>query len=126
MSFVKGVGTDLVSIERIESLWLRFGYKFAQRILSAKELCLFETKACKVSFIAKRFAAKEAITKAIGTGIGEAISFHDISILNQASGQPFVEYSEKGSIVLHEKSLTVTHISISDEKAYALAFAVVS
>lgn len=125
MSQIKGIGTDMVSISRIERLWQTYGNKFAQRILSAKELALLEHKKEVVSFLAKRFAAKEAITKALGTGIGQ-VSFHDISVLNYPSGAPYVDYSPKTQAWLSSQQISTTHISLSDETDYALAFCVVS
>lgn len=126
MSPIRGIGTDLVSIERIEKLWTNYHLKFAQRILSTKELESFASKEDKVGFLAKRFAAKEAIAKALGTGIGKTISFHDMSILNHESGEPFVQFSVDVDAWFKRQTMSKVFISLSDEKAYALAFCIIS
>ena len=126
MSDIIGIGTDMVALARIDDLHKRFGEKFTKRILSAKELPKFNEHASPVAFLAKRFAAKEAVTKALGTGIGEMIGFHDITVLNRASGQPFVEYDARVKSFLEQLNVNSTHISLSDEKDYALAFVVVT
>lgn len=124
MSEIFGIGTDMVTIKRIEKLHAEFGQKFAKRILSVKELSHYEKHASPNLFLAKRFAAKEAITKALGTGIGQHIGFHDISVLNYQSGQPFVDFSPKGQQFIKDNKISAVHISLSDEGDYALAFAV--
>lgn len=119
---ISGIGTDIVSIKRISGLYKEFGDKFVQRILSNEEIKKFKAfkrKADAIGYLAKRFAGKEAVAKAFGTGIGK-LSFTDISILNDGVGKPYVVISRQSSVV--SKNI---HISLSDEKAgYAIAFAI--
>lgn len=110
---IKGIGCDLVKIERIKKASLN---NFIERILSEKEKkalsCISNDKR-KYEFLAGRFAAKEAFSKALGTGIGE-IGFKDIEVLNDENGKPYINF-------LNFK----THLSITHTEEYALAFVVI-
>jgi holo-[acyl-carrier protein] synthase len=113
-----GIGTDIVSYSRINSVYQKFGEKFIARILTANEQkkILKKTETEIISFLAKRFSAKEAISKSLGVGIGKNLSFLDIEITNDKRGKP--EAKVKGY-----ENLRI-HISISDEKQnYAISFA---
>jgi holo-[acyl-carrier protein] synthase len=120
-----GIGTDIVHIPRIESVLDRQGNSFICRILSETELKNTGTT-INAAFIAKRFAAKEAIAKALGTGIGNGVSFHDMSINHDEMGAPYVSLSGGAEKVMKEKRATQVLISISDEQEYAIAYAVLS
>lgn len=116
---IVGVGTDIVSISRIEKAYKKQGAKFIERILTAKEITICKQKQENeiVNFLAKRFAAKEAISKALGVGIGGVLSFQGICITNNHKGKP--EVNVKGF-----ENLNI-QISLSDEKEeYAIAFAI--
>lgn len=115
-----GVGTDIVRIDRIECLLLKFGDKFISRILAPSEIIKFESANSGAHFLAKRFAAKEAIAKALGTGIGSHIAFKDIIISNDFLGAPIVSVDKD---IIQGKNIL---LSIADEKDVAIAFAVVS
>lgn len=115
-----GIGTDIVHIDRIEDLVAKFGDKFISRILSNDEITRFNATGKKISFLAKRFAAKEAISKAFGTGIGNAIEFTDIVIMNNEAGCPIVTIDR--DIALGKKIF----LSIADESDVAVAFAIIS
>ena len=91
-----GIGTDVLQIERVEKTWQRFGRHFAKRLLLDEELRLFETAKRPVRFLAMRFAAKEAIVKALGTGFANGIWVRDIGMLPNPLGQPQVIYSARG------------------------------
>ncbi|XVN43013.1 MAG: holo-ACP synthase [Candidatus Rickettsia vulgarisii] len=121
-----GVGTDIVQIPRIERLLNLYQQRFIERILSQSEIQKLTSlnKELYGNFLAKRFAAKEAISKALGSGIGRDLSFKDISILNDELGKPFVEVSLDKS---HErfKQLQV-HLSISDDYPMAVAFVIIT
>lgn len=107
-----GIGTDIVEIARIEKFDAE---KFAAKILNANEItALTKLTATK---LAKRFAGKEAVAKALGTGIGAELAFHDIEISNDAAGKPLAK-------ILTRPELKV-HLSLSDEKNYAVAFAII-
>lgn len=113
---ILGIGTDICEISRIKP-----GQGFADRILCAKELEIFAKKKNKQAYLAKRFAAKEAISKAFGCGIGAKLSFKDICILNNENGKPIVEILKIDKL----PEFTNIHLSIADEKNYAIAYAVV-
>ncbi|MBS0286136.1 MAG: holo-ACP synthase [Proteobacteria bacterium] len=122
---ILGIGTDLVALARIETLLARFGDKFIARILAPDEKVHYEQSANSVSYFAKRFAAKEAVAKAFGTGIGANLAFNEISITNLESGQPVVSFLGKSKGYVETLNIQQIHISLSDEKLYALAFVVI-
>jgi holo-[acyl-carrier protein] synthase len=106
-----GVGTDIIEIKRIEELLASAGEKFIERVFNPEE------RGEGAAHYAKRFAAKEAISKAMGTGIGASLSFKDIVIGRAESGQPLAKIRGRDDLKIH--------LSFSDEKLYAVAFAVV-
>ena len=89
MNWIFGIGTDIVDISRIKKIFNR-NNKFKKRIFSAEEIKYCETKSNKISSYSKRFAAKEAFVKALGTGISQGISFNEISVKNNKYGAPFI------------------------------------
>lgn len=119
-----GIGTDMVEIARIAALYERYGDRFVKRILSSSEQVIFHQQHQSVAFLAKRFAGKEAVAKALGTGIGAQVPFTEISITNEQNGKPFVTLEGSAKTLLSEFNLHEILISLSDEKSYALAFAV--
>lgn len=119
-----GIGTDIVEIARIASLYERFGDRFAKRILSEAEFELFVRQHYSMSFLAKRFAGKEAVAKALGTGIGAQVAFTEISITNQPNGRPIVELLGKAHNLYADLNINTLSISLSDERLYALAFSI--
>ncbi|MEE4245387.1 MAG: holo-ACP synthase [Kangiellaceae bacterium] len=121
---IVGVGTDIVEIQRIRSSFDKFGDKFADRILSDAEKATKTYQVQPVHYLAKRFAAKEAIMKALGTGLARGVRFDDFSILNNADGKPYVEIEGEGKALLERLGINHIHISISDEKNQAIAFVV--
>ena len=122
---VIAIGTDIVEIARIAEVVERQGERFIDRILTASEKTLYN-QGKSVSFIAKRFAAKEAVAKALGTGIGRGVSFQDIVISNNAKGAPLVELSNGAADVMRELGGARMLLSLSDERHYALAYAVLT
>jgi len=119
-----GVGTDIVEITRIQKLYEQYGDRFVQRILSSAEQELFALHHYSSAFLAKRFAGKEAVAKALGTGIGESLAFTEISIINESNGKPIVVLEGKAKNRLKELLISELSISLSDEKHYALAFVI--
>lgn len=117
-----GIGTDIVEIERIRQSLERLGERFAKRILTASEMAIFQelNEARAVSFLAKRFAAKEAAVKALGTGIGNGVSFQHFTVSNLPSGQP--QLSVDAQVTAEISGELVWHLSLSDEQTFALAF----
>jgi len=118
------IGTDIVEIQRIADALERQGDKFVQRILTDSELADYRARGQSAAFLAKRFAAKEAISKALGTGIGQGVSFQDMAISNNAAGAPQVTLHGAAAEVLKSLGGTQALLSLSDEKQYALAYAV--
>jgi holo-[acyl-carrier protein] synthase len=121
---IYGVGTDIVNINRIQKIILKNREGFIKRVLTDHEQALFANKADSAAFCAKRFAAKEAFSKALGTGIGRVVSFQDLTVRNNDNGKPHFIPSEKLRLYLLEKGVKQAHLSISDESQYALAFVV--
>jgi holo-[acyl-carrier protein] synthase len=119
---IYGIGTDIVRIQRIDKNLQRYGDRFASRILSDDEFEGFQASARKAHFLAKRFAAKEAAAKALGTGFRGGLSLRDISVTHDELGKPMLDFSPKGREQLKARSIGGTHLSISDEHDYALAF----
>ena len=122
---VIAIGTDIVEIARIAEVLERQGERFIDRILTVSEKTLYN-QSKSVSFVAKRFAAKEAVAKALGTGIGRGVSFQDIVISNNAQGAPLVELSNGAADVMRELGGERMLLSLSDERHYALAYAVLT
>ena len=121
---IYGIGTDIVSIERVQTIILKNRDGFIKRVLTDHEQALFANKADSAAFLAKRFAAKEAFSKALGTGIGRVVSFQDLTIRNNENGKPYFLPSEKLRLYLLEKGIKQGHLSISDESQNAVAFVV--
>ena len=121
---IYGIGTDIVSIERVQSIINKNRDGFINRILTEHERALFANKADSASFCAKRFAAKEAFSKALGTGIGRVLSFQDLTVRSNENGKPYFMPSEKLRLYLKDKGIKQGHLSISDESQNALAFVV--
>ena len=121
---IYGVGTDIVNIDRIQKIILKNREGFIKRVLTDHEQALFANKADSAAFCAKRFAAKEAFSKALGTGIGRVVSFQDLTVRNNDNGKPHFIPSEKLRLYLLEKGVKQAHLSISDESQYAVAFVV--
>ena len=123
---VLGIGVDIIDNKRIkESIK---SHKFKNRIYSSKELQLSEKTKNKVSFFSKRFAAKEAFSKALGTGFSSNLNFKDIEITNDKKGMPrYVENKKITKIVQKKYKIKKFNffLSISDEKDYSTAFAII-
>ena len=120
------IGTDIVEIKRIADALERQGDKFVQRILTESEIAEYRGRGNSVAFLAKRFAAKEAIAKALGTGIGRGISFQHMVISNNAKGTPLVELQENALERLKQLGGNKVLLSLSDEKNYALAYVAIT
>jgi holo-[acyl-carrier protein] synthase len=118
---IYGVGTDVVEIGRIEKALERFGERFAQRILCPPELRRFERHRLKANYLAKRFAAKEAFTKALGTGIHAPANWHGVWVENLPSGKPVLKYSEKLQALVEKRGISGAHLSLTDERGIAMA-----
>jgi holo-[acyl-carrier protein] synthase len=118
---IYGVGTDVVEVGRIEKALTRFGDRFAKRILCPPELQRFEKHKLKANYLAKRFAAKEAFTKALGTGIHAPANWHGVWVRNLPSGKPVLDFSEPLKAFMKERKIVQAHVSLSDERGVAFA-----
>ena len=118
---IVGLGSDIVEVERIADALTRSGDKFARRILTDDEWSIWQETSQKSHYLAKRFAVKEAAAKALGTGFRNGLSMHDIGTLNDDLGKPMLVLSGVAEQRMEELGARCTHVSISDEKHYAVA-----
>lgn len=119
-----GIGTDVLRLERMEQTWQRFGPRFARRLLLDEEHELFAKAKRPVRFLAMRFAAKEAIVKALGTGFANGIWIRDVGMMPNALGQPQVIFSARGRALCRKLGVGEGHLSLSDEAGLVVAVAV--
>jgi holo-[acyl-carrier protein] synthase len=117
-----GIGIDLVKISRMDAAIERHGNRFAARILSEAELADYAGARHKAGFLAKHFAAKEALLKALGTGLRMGIHWGDMQVRNDPLGKPFVVCGGRVQELFDERRITESFLSISDEDEYAAAF----
>lgn len=119
-----GVGTDMVEVSRVARLWEKYGEHFARRILMPEELMLFRQTRNPVRFLAMRFAAKEAVVKALGTGFSHGMWLRDSGSVPDPRGRPLVIFSERGLAVCRKLGVGAAYVSLTDEGGMVLAFAV--
>ena len=122
---ILGIGTDLCDIGRIERALERFGERFAERILVDSELERFRRHRKPAAYLAKRFAAKEAFSKALGTGIHFPVNWHNVWVENARSGKPSLKFSKALAALLKRRGIADVHVSLTDEIGTACAFVVV-
>jgi holo-[acyl-carrier protein] synthase len=121
---IYGIGTDIVEVARIKSSLEEFGDAFAARILAESELSSYHASNIKPRFLAKRFAAKEAFAKAMGTGLRAPATLQNIAVAHDELGKPLLILAQELQQFMAERHIRQTHISISDEKNLAAAFVV--
>ena len=121
---IVGIGVDIVEITRVENLIEKFGERFARRILTEYELLEFERRKRSSSYLATRFAAKEAVAKACGTGIGEQLGFHSLQLESDALGKPLLHFLPSSDALVERLQIRNSLVSLSDEKHYAVAMVV--
>lgn len=119
---IYGIGVDIVKIDRLKRGWERYGERFARRILGVDEYREFESRRYALPFLATRFAAKEAFAKALGTGFTQGLSFQHIRVDHDRFGRPILNCHGQAANLLQQFGIAHTHISISDEQDYAVAF----
>ena len=124
MSAVIGIGTDLVEIERVAAAIGRHGARFAERIMTASELARCDVTDPRA--VAKSFAAKEAVAKALGTGFRRGVSWQDIEITRDSLGAPVVSLQGAAAARMSELGGSRLLLSLSDERTHVLAFAVMT
>lgn len=120
---IRGIGTDILQLERASAA-LKRTPGLAKRVLTQAELALYEKSAQPDRFFAKRFAAKEAVVKALGTGIGRGVGWQHITITNNDMGKPDVQLSGGALASAQHQGIVTVHLSYSDERDYIVAFAI--
>jgi holo-[acyl-carrier protein] synthase len=118
---IAGIGTDLCDIKRIQRALDRHGDRFARKILVASELERFGRHRKPAAYLAKRFAVKEAFSKAMGTGIRFPVNWHNVWVANERSGKPVLRFSEPLAALLQRRGIVAAHVSITDEVEMACA-----
>lgn len=121
---IHGVGVDLVRVQRLNDMHARHGERLAQRILAPEEMAEYAAATAKDRFLAKRFAAKEAFAKAVGTGLRAPVSLSAIRVGHDALGRPEFLHAAELADWLAERGIVRVHLSISDEHEHVVAFAV--
>lgn len=118
-----GIGTDIAAVGRLRTLWERHGERARDRLLAPSERDDFTRAADKGRFLAKRFAAKEAFSKALGTGVRPPATLTAMAVIHDDLGKPVFELYGELEILVKNKNLAV-HLSISDEVDYAIAYVI--
>jgi holo-[acyl-carrier protein] synthase len=121
---ILGVGIDIIEVARIAASCEKFGERFLRRILHADEIAYCQTHKNPAPFIAARFAAKEAISKAFGTGIGAQLGWQDMEVKRRESGEPYVVLHGRGAELLAKRGGRTVLISLSHTEQSAAAVAV--
>ena len=122
-----GVGTDIIQVNRLKKSLNK--KPFLSRIYSKEEILKCKRSKVNSNCFAKRFAAKEAFSKALGTGISKGINFNEIVVLNEKSGKPYIKLINKTKKIVErklKKKIYKISLSIADEKDYAVAFVTIS
>ncbi len=117
------IGTDILEIARLEAVVGRLGERFVQRILTPAEVEEYYASKLPMRLLAKRFAAKEAIAKALGTGIGRGVSWQDMVVSHDLNGAPLVTISGGALSAATSRGGTRVLLSLADERDYVVAFA---
>ena len=125
---IYGIGVDLIEIPRIEAAYARFGERVARRILTDRELERYHARRARsdvrgIAFLATRFAAKEAISKALGLGMRSPMTWRAVEVVNDPSGRPLAFESGELRAYMQRRRLRL-HISLTDERSMATAYAI--
>lgn len=120
---IYGIGTDIVAVARMDEFWQRHGERGLEKVLAPEERAECRASTQPARFLAKRFAAKEALGKALGIGVRVPSTLPAIAISHDAQGKPSFGFAPELSAYIDERGLTA-HLSISDEREYAVAFVV--
>ncbi len=122
---ILGIGIDLIEVERVRASHERFGDRFTRRILRDSEIAYCLAHKDPGPFLAARFAAKEAVSKAFGTGIGAELGWQDIEVVRLPSGQPTVQLHDGGAALLAARGGRTIHLSLTHTISHAAAVAVI-
>lgn len=121
---ILGVGMDLIETSRVEASWKRFGERFLARVFLPAEIAYCLAMKFPARHLAARFAAKEAVSKAFGTGIGAQLGWKDIEVCRHASGQPYLALHGGGERLFRERGATRAHLSLTHHETAAAAVAI--
>ncbi|HEX5314008.1 MAG TPA: holo-ACP synthase [Gammaproteobacteria bacterium] len=121
---IYGVGTDVLELARMHRLWERWGERAERHILTARESERFARARDRGRFLGMHFAAKEAVTKALGTGFCPRMTLHDVEVIPDRLGRPEVYFSDKGAAFVAERGGGETHISLTDDAGIVFAVCV--
>ena len=119
-----GIGTDVVRLDRVERAYQRFGERFATRLLLPAEDEQFRMTKRKARFLAMRFAAKEAIVKAMGTGFRHGMWIRDSGVVQNSWGKPEIVWSQRGAALKERLGIGEGHVTLTDEAGLVVAVAV--
>ena len=119
-----GIGVDVLQVERIEKVFNKHGQRFLDHLLMPQERAQLERTARPIRFLAMRFAAKEAIVKAMGTGFSHGVWIRDVGIEQNSWGRPQVVYSERGARVRDGLGIGEGHVTLTDEAGLVVAVAI--
>ncbi|KPK60582.1 MAG: hypothetical protein AMJ59_05690 [Gammaproteobacteria bacterium SG8_31] len=119
-----GIGTDVVRLDRMERAYERFGERFVQRLLLPEELSAFRDNKRPARFLAMRFAAKEAVVKAMGTGFRHGMWIRDTGVVQNDWGKPEIIWSSRGAAMRDKLGIGEGHITLTDEAGLVVAVAV--
>ena len=118
---IVGTGIDMVYVPRVEKVYSERGQRFASHVLHDKEMPAFEESKFKARLLAKRFAVKEAATKALGTGQAQNVLLRHFYVLHNEHGKPELYADEEAKVLCEKLGVNAMHVSISDENEYAIA-----
>lgn len=121
---IVGVGVDIAETKRFENLYSRYGERIARRILTESEQVEFGRRNNPASYLATRFAAKEAAAKALGTGFGRGVGYKSIEIKNNNQGKPMLKFINSALELARQKQVKNVFVSLSDEKHYVVAMVI--
>ena len=120
---IHGIGTDIVAVKRLQGMWERHGDKTLEKLLAPQEMADFARAADKGRFLAKRFAAKEAFSKALGTGVRPPAVLPAIAVAHDELGKPILAFCGRLAEMIENQGLKA-HLSLSDEADYAIAYVI--
>jgi len=121
---ILGAGVDIIEVTRIRGSYEKFGERFINRVLRPDEIRYCLSHRDPAPFLAARFAAKEAISKAFGTGIGSRLGWQDLEVARKDSGEPYVILHDQGLALLAERGATRVHLTLSHTNQHAVAVAI--
>lgn len=121
---IYGTGVDLIRIQRMEQVIQRWGERFTQRVFTAEEIRFCRQRPVPHAAFALRFAAKEAFSKALGTGMRQGVRWRDIAVRHEPSGKPDLELTGRSLQMCRDTGITGVHVSLSDDGEYGVAMVV--